>query len=453
MARFTRKQKIFIFLFVVIASFCLLGTVLLYPMGVHLRAVALLLRFSNPNSEGMIAGLAHHPFQEQDGVAQTPHGPLRYRLYIPRQAKSPGGVVLLHGVHHLGIEDPRLWNLARSLAGTGVLVMTPELKDLADYRVTARTIDVIGDSAVVLGRQTSGSVGLIGLSFAGGLSLLAAGRPEYAPSIGFVLAIGAHDDMGRIARFFASNTILLPDGKESPLAAHEYGALLLAYSHLEDFFSPRDVPVARESLRQWLWEQPQAMKTAAALSPAGRAELDQLLHHRDLLRDALLREIELHKEEMEAVSPHGHVAGLHVPVYLLHGAGDAVIPPSETLWLAKDMPPQEVKAVLVSDALVHVDMGSKVKWQEQWQLVDFMAQVLDAAEKLPSRNQGRQQAGAPVPHYFHPSEDGIDLTRVHRVRGEVESAVLFHLPGRAKKSAERGAGQRAAHADAPHADL
>jgi pimeloyl-ACP methyl ester carboxylesterase len=287
-------------------------------------------------------------------------------------------------VHHLGIEDPRLWNLARALAEAGVLVMTPELQDLADYRVTARTIDVIGDSAVVLSTRMRREVGVIGLSFAGGLSLLTAAKPEYAPKIGFVLAIGAHDDMGRVARFFAANVIARPDGTESTLAAHEYGVLVLAYAHLEDFFSPRDVPVAREALREWLWEKPDAMKAAAALSPAGQREFDELLHHRDLLRAALLQEITLHKDEMEAVSPHGHIAALHAPVYLLHGAGDTVIPASETLWLAKDVPPQDLKTSLISNALVHVDMGSKVRWHEQWQLVDFMAQVLDATDKLPS---------------------------------------------------------------------
>jgi pimeloyl-ACP methyl ester carboxylesterase len=73
---------------------------------------------------------------------------------------------------------------------------------------------------------------------------------------------------------------------------------------------------------------------------------------------------------------------LHVPVYLLHGAGDTVIPASETLWLAQDVPPQDLKASLVSQALVHVDMGGKVRWQDQWQLVDFMAQVLEATDRL-----------------------------------------------------------------------
>jgi len=381
-ARFTRKQKVFIFVFVLIASLVLIGAVLLHPIGPHLRATSLLLRFSNQNASGIAASFARHPFKEEDGIAQTPHGPLRYRLYVPQDVKNPGGVVLLHGVHHLGIEDPRMWNLARALAGAGVLVMTPELKDLADYRVTARTIDVIGDSAVALSAQTRRKVGLIGLSFAGGLSLLTAAKPEYAAKVGFVLAIGAHDDMGRVARFFAANTIARPDGTEFTLAAHEYGVLVLAYAHLEDFFSPQDVPAAREALRQWLWEQPDAMKAAAALSPAGQKEFEQLLHHRDLLRQVLLQEITLHKDEMESVSPHGHMAALHAPVYLLHGAGDTVIPASETLWLAKDVPPQYLKTSLVSQALVHVDMGDKVKWQEQWQLVDFMSQVLDATDRL-----------------------------------------------------------------------
>ena len=383
MARFTRKQKVFIFVFVLIASVVLIGAVLLHPLGPHLRATSLLLRFSNQNASGIAASFARHPFKEEDGVAQSPHGPLRYRLYAPQDIKNPGGVVLLHGVHHLGIEDPRMWNLARALAGAGVLVMTPELQDLADYRVTARTIDVIGDSAMVLSTRMDRKVGLIGLSFAGGLSLLAATKPEYASSIGFVLAIGAHDDMGRVARFFAANTIVRPDGTESTLPAHEYGVLVLAYAHLEDFFSPQDVPVAREALRQWLWEQPDAMKAAAALSAAGQKEFDQLLHHRDVLRQALLQETTLHRDEMEAVSPHGHMAALHAPVYLLHGAGDTVIPASETQWLAKDVPPQYLKTSLVSQALVHVDMGDKVKWQEQWQLVDFMAQVLEASDRLP----------------------------------------------------------------------
>lgn len=352
----------------------------------YLRAMSVLLRLQNPNAQGFAASFAGHAVTIQDGLAETPHGTLKFRLYVPRGVEHPGGIVLLHGIHRAGIEEPRLINFAVTMAGAGIEVMTPELEDLADYRVTPRTADVIGDAAVVLGDKMGlPKVGVLGLSFAGGLALLAANKPEYAEKIGFVAAVGAHDDMLRVARFFAANMIERPDGSEVTLKAHEYGVLVLAYSHIEDFFSPRDAPVAREALRLWLWEQPSdSTQTAQALSPAGRQEFETILHHRELLQPALVQEIQRHSEEMQAVSPHGQVSTLHVPVYLLHGSTDTVIPASETLWLSKDVPQQDLKAVLISPAMnmIHVDGQHSVTTSEKWALVDFMAQVLHAADRL-----------------------------------------------------------------------
>jgi pimeloyl-ACP methyl ester carboxylesterase len=352
----------------------------------HLRSMSVLLRLSNPGAQGFTTSFARHPFIEQDGSTQTPHGTLKYRLYLPQGVSHPGGIILLHGIHRAGIEEPRLINFARTMAGSGVEVMTPELQDLADYRVTPQTEDMIGDAAVTLGDKMGlPRVGVLGLSFAGGLALLAANKPEYADRIGFVAAVGAHDDMMRVARFFAANMIEKPDGSAVALKAHEYGVLVLAYTHIEDFFAPPDVPAAREALRQWLWEQPsESMQSAQNMSPAGRTEMDRILHHRDLLQPALVREIQRHSEEMEAVSPHGHVSGLRVPVYLLHGTTDSVIPASETMWLAKDVPPQELKIVLISPAMnmIHVDGEQPVTLSQRAALVDFMAQVLQATDRL-----------------------------------------------------------------------
>jgi dienelactone hydrolase len=381
-AKFTRKQRVFIFLFVLVASLVLTGTVLLHPVGAHLRAMSMLLRFSDPHAHGFAVSFAQQPFNEEDGVAEVAHSTLRYRLYRP-QGETRGAMVLLHGVHHLGIEEPRLVSFSRSLAGTGVLVMTPELRDLADYHITSETIDLIGESATVLSARVNRRVGVMGLSFAGGLALLAASRAEYQKSIGFVLAVGAHDDMGRVARFFAANTIENPDGSSASLQAHEYGVLVLAYSHLDHFFSPQDMAPAREALRLWLWEKTDDAQAAARrMSPQGQAEFDQLVHHHELLRAQIIEEIERHSEEMQAVSPHGHMGQLKVPVYLLHGSGDSVIPASETLWLAKDVPAGELKASLISPALIHVSMEETVPFSQKWALVDFLAQVLDATAKL-----------------------------------------------------------------------
>lgn len=356
-----------------------------YAADSYFRAVSVLVRLSNPGSTGLLTRFANHPYRQEEGTLDTSQGPLRYRMYIPLDVDRPPGIVLLHGIHRAGIDEPRLINFGRTLAAAGVEVMTPELQDLADYQVSARTIDTIGLAAQALcSKIKQRKVGVVGVSFAGGLALLAADRPEYSPEIGLVLAVGAHDDMTRVAHFFAANMIEKPDGSSVAFQAHEYGVLVLAYSHLEDFFSPRDVPLARDALHEQLWEQPDAQEKIALLSPAGRKTFDMLLHHRDQLQQRFFKEIDHHRGEMQAVSPHNHVGDLRVPVYLLHGTTDSVIPASETLWLAKEVPSTQLRAVLISPAmnLIHVDGQRGVPIMQEWALVDFMAQVLRAEGRL-----------------------------------------------------------------------
>jgi dienelactone hydrolase len=379
----TRRSRKLTRLLILLLLLLLAGLVLRRLADTHLRAYSALLQASDPKVTGFAASFARHPVREELGSAQTPQGTLAFRMYVPQDVKHPPAMLLLHGVHHLGFNEPRLVGFSRALAGAGVTVMTPQLDLLADYRITPETIDAIGNSAVVLSTRMGQPVGVLGLSFAGGLALLAASKPEYAPKIGFVVAVGAHDDMARVARFFAANLIEQPDGSSSPLAAHEYGALVLAYSHIDHFFAAPDVPAAQSALRLWLWEQPQeAMTAAQGLSPAGKAQLDELLHHRERVQALLAQEIERHRAEMEAVSPHGHLSQLKAPVYLLHGAGDTVIPASETEWLARDIPRQDLKIALISPALVHVNVDETLTFSQKWDLVDFLAKVLDAADGL-----------------------------------------------------------------------
>lgn len=377
------KRRRNVVLLIISAVLTLTILIFQHSIGTHLRAMSVLLRFSDPNAKGFGIRFAQHPIREEAGTAETTWGPVNYKLYIPEDVSHPRGIVIAPGVHHLGLEHPGLISLARALAGAGIEVMTTELRDLADYHITSRAVEVIGTSAVLFSsRLHEDKVGVLGLSFAGGLALLAACKPEYASHIGFVFAIGAHDDLPRVARFFATNTIEDPDGKTVPFEAHEYGVLILVYSHLEDFFSPQDIPIAQDALRQWLWEQPDASKIATQLSPAGQAEWDLLLHHRDQLRQKFLDEIKLHKDEMEPVSPHGHISNLAVPAFILHGTGDTVIPASESQWLARDIPASELQAVLVSPALIHVKMEDTVTLKQKWDVVHFLAKVLNCTEEL-----------------------------------------------------------------------
>ena len=85
-------------------------------------------------------------------------------------------MVVLHGVHHLGMDEPRLIAFAAGIASCGLRVLTPELPGIKDYQVSADSIRTIGDSAAWMAVQNPNGerrpVGVMGLSFSGGLSLL-----------------------------------------------------------------------------------------------------------------------------------------------------------------------------------------------------------------------------------------------------------------------------------------
>ena len=368
-----------------IAAFAVLAIIValaVRPAVAHVRAASLLLRFADEHAQGGLADAGRHAVDEEDATVPTTNGPARARVYQPRGVSGAPGVVLVHGVHRLSIDEPRLVRFARAVASTGVVVLTPEVKEIADYRIDPRSIDTIGAAAVSLSGRTGGRAGIMGMSFAGGLSLLAAADPRFAGSIAFVVAIGAHHDLARVSRFFATNEIARPEGQPTHLQAHGYGALVLFYQRAESFFPPEDVPIARDALRLWLWDDRAAARTRAeALSPASWAKMDTLFDGpMDDAAPAILAMVDEQAGAMTTVSPSGHLSNLAVPVFLLHGAGDTVIPAAETEWLAREVPPAMLRAALVSPALVHVELGPDTPASQKWDLVHFMAGVLEEAD-------------------------------------------------------------------------
>ena len=353
------------------------------PVVTHVRAASLLLRFADEKATGTLADLGRHAVDEEPCTVETSHGPVRARVYTPRGASGAPGVVLVHGVHRLAIEEPRLKRFSRAIASSGVVVLTPEVAEIADYTVDPRSVETIGAAARTLrARLGGGRAGVMGMSFAGGLSLMAAADPRFTSDVGFVVSVGGHHDLARVSRFFATSAVEQPDGSEVHLEAHGYGALVLLYGSAPRFFPEEDVPAAKEALRLWLWdERDKARAAAEALSPASWAKVSALFDGRiDLVAPEILAEIERAPELMQRVSPRGKLAQMTVPVFLLHGAGDTVIPAAETRWIAAEVPARLLRQALVSPALVHVELGPSTPLSEKWALVHFMAGVLAEAD-------------------------------------------------------------------------
>jgi pimeloyl-ACP methyl ester carboxylesterase len=300
------------------------------------------------------------------------------RIYHPVGIAHPSPLVVIHGVHHLGMDEPRLCRFARALASHGYLVFTPQVDELADYSITRNSAVVIGDAVHELVRRSGAPrVGLLGLSFAGGMALIAATDPAVSQQLSAVIAIGAHDDLHRVLDFYETDQTRAPDGTVLKMKAHEYGQLVVVYSHASAFFSPADVSPARLALRSLLWQDlPQARAEAAKLSPQGQERMAQLFAHDTKSLDAdIQRGLAAAQPELDAASPHFYVPRIHVPVMLLHGAADNVVPPTETLWLERDLPPGVLKAALISPAIGHVELGGAT-WQDRWRLIQWIKQML-----------------------------------------------------------------------------
>jgi pimeloyl-ACP methyl ester carboxylesterase len=355
----------------------------LYALRYELRSYVFLIQFLNPHASGLLVRLESHGLDVVEVTLSTTQGPVRARLYVPRGVVRPPGMVLVHGIHHLGIDEPRLMNFARAAASDGFSVLTPEIAALADYHVDGASISTIGESTAWLQQRLgTGPVTIVGVSFAGGLSLLAACDPRYAPHIRALVLMGAYDNLGRVVRFLATSQAELPDGRMEPYAAHDYGAAVFVYSHLDQFFPASDLAVAHDALRDWLWERPSdAQALFPRLSPPSRATMEILLARQiERLRPKLLDAIQADDFQLSAISPEGKLGALHTPVFLLHGATDDIIPSTESLWLEKEIPKPYLRSALITSAFSHVDPDKHAGWTDQLRLVEFLAGVLRSAD-------------------------------------------------------------------------
>ena len=357
------------------------------PIARYARAAQFLQRLSHPPSADAVALTAPKVVSRDVSIAGE-RGPIRARLYFRADQPRGAGIVVAHGVHYQGIDERRLVPFVRGLAESGLTVLTPELTDLADYRITSSGVSVIRDSVRYLadsGQVTGDRVGLLGFSFAGGLSLVAAEDPETSRLLSFVTSVGGHHDLRRVLRFLIHNEIETPKGiVHTP--AHEYGLVVLVYGNLEHFVPETDLPAMRAAFKAWLKEDRKAAREFAQARSTPEADhLWQLLESGKLQSlapelDALL---ESQREQLSGLSAVGKLAQITVPVYLLHGSHDSVIPPSETDAAGLELDAAEHQALavaghlaLVSPLLEHVEVSKSAGLGDQLALVSFMAQLL-----------------------------------------------------------------------------
>lgn len=318
-------------------------------------------------------------------------GTLRARAYAPAHA-SARPILLVPGVHAAGIDEPRLIGFARDIAGTGHPVVTVELPDLAHYLITTRTTDMIEDAAGWLerdGRFPSADrrIGLIGISFGGGLSIVAAGRPSVAGGLAFVMAFGGHGDLPRTLRFLCTG--VQPDG--SRRAPHDYGLAIVLLGVADHVVPAGQAAPLRAAILSFLEasrldlvdktaaaaEFARAKRLEAALAEPSRTYMDYV-NARDVVHlGPVLLPFVSHLGGEPALSPARSPLP-SAPVYLLHGTDDNVVPAIESTLLARQLEQAHHRVhLLLTPLITHAEVDRRSSAEAIWQLVDFWARLLD----------------------------------------------------------------------------
>jgi pimeloyl-ACP methyl ester carboxylesterase len=340
---------------------------------------------------------AQHYTIEPVAIIHTRHGDIRTRLYRPDAIRRV--VLLVPGVHAMGIDEPRLVGLSNELAATGLGVATMELPDLAGYRFTPETVDIIEDGARWLSARRdltpNGTIGLMGISFAGGLSLVAAGRPSIRDRLAFVFSFGGHGDLPRVLRYLCTGLEPLrpgdPPGTPAHMRApHDYGVAVILVGIADRMVPAEQVEPLRRGIVAFLtasqldpidrekaapvFEQARAI---AAQLPEPAASLMKAVNARDVkgLGARLLRVLE-GIDYPDSLSP-AHSPPPRAPVFLLHGADDTVIPSVESLLLAQHLQGKTPVRTLLSGLITHAEVDRGAAAAEVLKLVGFWAELLD----------------------------------------------------------------------------
>jgi dienelactone hydrolase len=337
---------------------------------------------------------AYHVTVRPVHLVPTRYGDVRAQFYVP-DTSIGHPILVIPGIHSAGIEEGRLTALSGQLAATGFTVMTMALPDLQAYKITPHATDTIEDAVTWLSSRRDiapdGKIGVVGISFAGGLSIAAAGRDSIKDKLAYIVSFGGHADLPRVMHFLAT-------GEEPPVAGitihppHDYGVGVILYGLADHGVVPPDqVTALREGIATFLLASQQTVlspdkgRQTFARARAFEQTLPEpsrtYLHYvndRDVKRlGAVLLPYLPQLGTDPALSADRAPAIPTAPVYLLHGLDDTVVPAAESVLLADYLRGKGADVhLLLSRLITHANVSKDVPRGETWNLVSFWASVL-----------------------------------------------------------------------------
>ncbi|EMJ87962.1 hypothetical protein [Leptospira meyeri] len=304
------------------------------------------------------AGLKQKKSLERKELRFPDTGRRAFHFYpTGKNPESLPGVYIQHGMSAMGIDDPRILELAENIASSNHSVILPELPEVKGLKIEEKTISNIQNLMLEIYSNkhlfNGNQLGYLSASFSAGMGLIAASKSNTREKIKSSMAIGAYCDFLDTVPFVFSNYQIDP-----------YAVYVILYNFIHRF-----EPSLAEELESVYYEA--ALDNG--LKRMGNEALAKSLLHRtstrakdffsQVGRDGNFRK-ELARRVLDTVpknlpenlSPFYQLETLAGPVSLLHGKTDPVISPDESEKLTLLFQKKQIPYVYrTSTALTHGD--------------------------------------------------------------------------------------------------
>lgn len=328
------------------------------------------------------------------------------RVYRPAGAHAPlPAWVVLHGLTRTGREHLGLDRFARAFAAAGNLVLVPDVPEWRELRVAPAATKLTIRGAVHALEQRSdvraGRVGLLAFSFGATQAVLAGTDPELTPLLHGIVGWGGYSDLHAAVRFGLTGVHEL-DGRRFRMEPDPYGIWIIAGNYLTavpGYEACDDVQRALHALAieagergLYAWDPVYDASKArlAATLPDGHRELFDYLAppthqpRRDEPRahDLAAQLVAAALRVDPGLDPRPRLTAVHTPVLLAHGRDDRLIPFSESVRLARMLPPDCLEACVITGLFAHSGgtldgLGVQQRAREAARFLHLMHRILN----------------------------------------------------------------------------
>jgi pimeloyl-ACP methyl ester carboxylesterase len=341
--------------------------------------------------------------QESEVEIPTPLGPIPATLLIPKGVTSPlPGWVTLHGITRPGRKHPTLVRFVRALANSGAMVMVPEIPQWREMHLAPLEASQIVKAAILAlaEREETAAhrLGAMGFSFGSPVILMAGADPELIPHLRVVAGFGGYADMERTTRFLFRGDhdwggdrydidpdpygrwVVVGNFLSRVPGYEEFGDVAHALLELARVAGDTKVPSWEfhfENMRPHLEKDIDSSRwqlfRELALAHGVRAPEELAQKLAPALAEAALELSSLYDVPR-------HMNDIRVPVRLIHGRGDRLIPFTETLRLAESFHEDTPKRVYLTGLFGHSqrDQGNALFGQigEMSRFLHMMSDIL-----------------------------------------------------------------------------